>query len=51
MIDDPLAALASAWRVSLVASVLLFTALAIAPIWDSAIYMKALNQALTMDHL
>ncbi|HZK92403.1 MAG TPA: hypothetical protein VFC56_19865 [Stellaceae bacterium] len=50
MIDDALTALVSAWRVSLVASVLLFTALAIAPIWDSAIYVKALREALVMDH-
>jgi hypothetical protein len=49
MIDDPLAALASAWWVSLVASALLFVALAIAPIWDSAIYLKVLHQTLTSD--
>jgi hypothetical protein len=51
MIDEALSALVSAWRVSLVASLLLFAGLAIAPIWDSAIYLKALHEALVMDHL
>jgi hypothetical protein len=50
MIDDPISALISAWRVCLVASALLFVALALAPVWDTAIYFKALNEALTMDH-
>jgi hypothetical protein len=51
MIDDALSALASAWRVSLTATVVLFAALAIAPMWDTAIYLKALQEALVMDHL
>ena len=50
MIDDVFSALISAWRVALIASVLLFIALAIAPMWDRAIYVIALNDALTMDH-
>jgi hypothetical protein len=50
MIDVAFSSLVSAWRVSLVASMLLFTALAIAPIWDTAVYVKALNEALMMDH-
>jgi hypothetical protein len=49
MIDEFFSALISAWRVTLIASALLFTALAIAPMWDSAIYVKALNEALTID--
>jgi hypothetical protein len=50
MIDDPLAALGVAWRVSLVATTMLFAALAVASVWDTAIYVKALHQALLMDH-
>lgn len=49
MHDDALSALASAWRVSLVASILLFAALAIAPVWDRDVYIKALHEALTME--
>lgn len=50
MIDDLLAALMSAWYVTLVATCLLSGALVIAPIWDTAIYVHALHQALMMDH-
>jgi len=49
MTDDHLNALVSAWCVTLTATGLLFVALAIAPYWDSAIYLKALHQALTTD--
>ena len=44
-------ALASAWYVSVTASCLLFAALAIAPMWDTALYFRALNEALVMDHM
>jgi hypothetical protein len=50
MDDDHFSALVSAWAVSLVASVVLFVALAVAPIWDPVIYFGALDQALTEDH-
>ena len=51
MTDDALHALASAWYVSVTASCLLFAALAIAPMWDTALYFRALNEALVMDHM
>ncbi|HWE79795.1 MAG TPA: hypothetical protein VG270_14885 [Pseudolabrys sp.] len=50
MIDDEISALQAAWFVSLMASSLLFAALSIASIWDSSIYLKALGQAVLMDH-
>lgn len=49
MIDEVFSTLVSAWRVSVVASVLLLAALAIAPYWDSAVYLKALHQTLAAD--
>jgi hypothetical protein len=42
-------ALISAWRVSLIASTLLWAALALAPFWGSAIYFEALSEALTSE--
>ena len=50
MTDDPFSAFAAAWRVSLVATSLLFLAMAIAPLWDAGIYASALKQALVQDH-
>jgi hypothetical protein len=50
MNDDPLRALASAWTVSLLASVLLLVTLALVPIWNTSTYFSALGEALTMDH-
>jgi hypothetical protein len=50
MIDDEISALQAAWFVSLVASSLLFAALYVASIWDTGLYMAALNEALLMDH-
>jgi hypothetical protein len=47
MINDAISALASAWYVTLTATGLLFVALAAAPYWDSAVYLKALHEALT----
>jgi hypothetical protein len=49
MIDDILAALLAAWRVAVVATALLYAALAVAPAWDSKIYFEALALTLTMD--
>jgi hypothetical protein len=51
---EALAALTRAWTVTMVASALLAGALAIAPFWDTAIYLRALqdtvdgNPALTL---
>jgi hypothetical protein len=50
MNDDPLGALASAWTVSMLASVLVCVALAVAPVWSTATYFSALNEALAADH-
>ena len=50
MNDDPLSALLSAWRVSLIASVALFAALAISSVWNTPLYFAAVNEALAMDH-
>ena len=49
MINDTISALASAWYVTLTATSLLFIALAAAPYWDSAIYLKALHEVLLAD--
>jgi hypothetical protein len=51
MLDRAFSALASAWIVTFVATVVLFAALSAASIWDTAIYFKALQDALTMEHL
>jgi len=50
MNDDALSALASAWRVSVLASTLLFVALALGPIWNTSIFFSTLDEALMMDH-
>lgn len=42
---ESLIALARAWTVTTIATALLFVALAIAPLWDSAIFMQALRQS------
>ncbi len=49
MIEDAISALVSAWYVTLTASCLLFVAVAVAPYWDSAVYFKALHEALVTD--
>ena len=49
MIDEVFLTLVSAWRVSMLASMLLFTALAVAPYWDSTVYFTALREALTSE--
>lgn len=46
---EALAALARAWTVTAIATVLLLAALAIAPIWDGAIFTQALRDALSGD--
>lgn len=49
MPDAPaaLAALARAWTVTTIATALLVGALVIAPFWDTAIYLQALQDTLT----
>lgn len=44
---EALAALARAWTVTTIATVLLVAALAIAPFWDTAIYLQALQDTLS----
>jgi hypothetical protein len=51
MIDDAFSALVSAWHVTLTASCLFIVAVALAPYWDTAIYLKSLQEALMMDHM
>lgn len=49
MIDQAISALVSAWYVTLTATCLLFVALAVAPYWDGAIYLKSLHETLAAD--
>jgi hypothetical protein len=42
---EALAALARAWIVAMIATTLLVAALALAPIWDSAVFMQALRDS------
>lgn len=46
---DPLSALARAWSVTVIATSILLAALAVAPVWDSAIFLAALRDALSGD--
>jgi len=49
MNNDPFSALAAAWTVSVLASVVLCVALTLVPVWNTSIYFSALDEALTMD--
>lgn len=46
---DALAALVRAWTVTTIAVALLLAALAVAPMWDGAIFMQALRDGLGRD--
>lgn len=46
---EAMIALARAWSVTTIALTLLLAALALAPLWDPAIFMQALHQALSGD--
>ena len=46
---DAFSALARAWSVTTVALALLLAALVLAPMWDRAIFMQALREALSRD--
>ena len=48
-VDEAVSALASAWRMTVTATFLLLAALVLAPYWDLATYLKALQAALTSD--
>jgi len=48
MIDLSLSALTKAWAAATIVSGLLFVALAIAQVWNSAVYLRALPQALEL---
>jgi hypothetical protein len=44
---DALTALARAWTVTTIATALLLAALAIAPMWDTGVFLRALTDALS----
>lgn len=44
---DTLTALARAWTVTTIATALLLAALAIAPVWDAGVFLKALTDELS----
>jgi hypothetical protein len=46
---EALAALVQAWIVTTIATTLLFASLALAPMWDGAIFLHALRDALGQD--
>jgi hypothetical protein len=48
MLDRALSALVSAWITTFIATMLLVAALAIAPVWNSAVYLRALPRALAL---
>jgi hypothetical protein len=47
--SDTLAALLQAWTTTVVASVLLVSALALSQLWDGAVFRHAMRDALTSD--
>ena len=49
MTDRALSALTAAWATTMVASWLLVAMLALARVWDSAIYFRGLQQVLSLD--
>ena len=49
MIDRCLSALATAWVITFVATTGLFTALAVESVWDSTVYVRALNDVAMTD--
>lgn len=44
---DALTALARAWTMTMIAAALLLAALAIAPVWDAGVFLKALTDKLS----
>ena len=49
MINSCLSALATAWVITFVATTGLFAALAVESVWDSTVYVGALNDVVTTD--
>jgi hypothetical protein len=47
--NEALSALTRAWVVAVIATMLLAAALAVAPLWDRAVYMQALRDSLNTD--
>jgi hypothetical protein len=47
--DEALIALARAWTVTTIVTTLFFAALAVAAVWDRAIFMQAVREALSSD--
>jgi hypothetical protein len=48
MIDIPLSALTRAWLTTVIASAVLFAALAVAQVWNGAVYFRTLPHALQL---
>jgi hypothetical protein len=49
MIDTCLSALATAWVITFVATTGLFAALAVESVWDTTVYVRALNDVVMAD--
>jgi hypothetical protein len=49
MVDVIVSALVRAWTTTVIATTMLFVAVALARIWDNAIYLRALQRALKLD--
>jgi hypothetical protein len=49
MTDTALSAFATAWTMTIIANSMLLAALAISRVWDSAIYLRELQQVLNLD--
>jgi hypothetical protein len=48
MTETPLTALMSAWNTTMLATTLLIAALALSQVWDSAVYFRALEDAVAL---
>lgn len=46
MTNSALSALVSAWRTTMIATILLVSALAFSQVWDHAVYLRALQDSL-----
>jgi hypothetical protein len=49
MTDTALSAFAAAWTMTIIANSLFLTVLATSRVWDSAIYIRGLQQVLNLD--
>jgi hypothetical protein len=48
MIDTAVSALVRAWITTMIATSLIATAVALSRVWDTSVYLKGLQQALTL---